>query len=93
MFQVVVRKRAIIQAQETYNWYESQSINAANGFLEALENSYKRLSDNPQSYSYLNHRFRKIRLEHYPCLLIFEVKGNKVIIFTLIHTKRGSYLA
>lgn len=93
MHQVVVRKKAILRAQDAYDWYKGQSVSAANGFITALEECYSRLSANPLAYTFLNHRLRRIRLQGYPYLLIFEVKGNKVVVFTLVHTKRNTYLA
>ena len=57
--------------------------------LTIVESCYQKLSDNPQYYSMLNQRYRRIRTNPFPYFLIYEIEESRVIIISFFHVKRG----
>ncbi|HEY8930541.1 MAG TPA: type II toxin-antitoxin system RelE/ParE family toxin [Mucilaginibacter sp.] len=87
-YKLLIQKEALVELQEAFDWYEEQKIDLGYEFLNEVEVCYRNLSDYPERYSYINERYRRIKTDRFPYILVFEIEGNVVIVNTIRHIKR-----
>jgi plasmid stabilization system protein ParE len=83
-----LQTEAILDIKEAFDWYEEQRKGLGDELLEEIEECYNKLREHPQYYTYLNNRFRRIKVKRFPYLLIYEIEDLKVIVNSLHHAKR-----
>jgi plasmid stabilization system protein ParE len=74
------------------NYYETQQIGLSARFLAELKAVYKKISANPQLYSYISSnpsdRYRDVKLHKFPVVVIYEINENDVIVVAVFNTDR-----
>lgn len=88
-YQLRLEKDAIIDIQQAFAWYEEQKTGLGFFFLEELEICYQKICNNPQYYTAINEWFRRIKIDRFPYLVIYEIDGNLVIVNAIRHTSRN----
>jgi len=74
--------------QEIYDWYEIQKYGLGDEFLISLEKSFSRIEISAEGY---RKRYRNLRIEkmnRFPYLIIFKVKGKIATVVKVVHGKR-----
>jgi toxin ParE1/3/4 len=87
-YSLKIQQEAVLDIQEAFEWYEKQNENLGFLLIEEIENCYQKLSERPLNYTSINSRFRRIKLNRFPYLIIFEIEDFTVIINSLFHAKR-----
>ena len=72
----------------SFDWNEKQQQGLGYALLNEIESCCQKLSENPQHYTLINERFRRIRISRFPYLLIYEISDSHVIINSIFHVKR-----
>ena len=72
-----------------YKWYENQSKGLGSLFIEELEFCFDNIRSNPFLFEKKYKNFRQVVTKKFPYLVIFEVEGNSIIIYHIIHTRRN----
>jgi len=88
-YNIEVQSEALIEMREAFQWYELQKAGLGFELLNVIERCYQKLSENPQYYSMINPRYRRIRTNPFPYFLIYEIEERRVIIISFFHAKRG----
>ncbi len=65
-YDIEVRRNAIFETNEGFEWYESQREGLGYEFLEEVESFYKGLSNNPFTYSFFEEAVRQGVLNRFP---------------------------
>ena len=76
--------------REAFSWYELRQPGLGYSLLSEIEVCYQKLIENPQHYTSINERFRRIRTDIFPYLLVYEIEGNRVLVISFFHAKRGA---
>jgi len=87
-YEIVVQSETIIEMQKAFEWYEYMQKGKGYEMIEEIEVAYEKLSKHPHHYSYTHQRYkkyRKIGLDRFPYLLIYEIEEAKVIIVAYRH--------
>jgi plasmid stabilization system protein ParE len=71
-----------------YNWYESQRVGLGEDFLLTLEESYAKITRDPQIYQEVYKSIRRKLARRFPYGIFFVFKENKIIVLAILHTKR-----
>lgn len=87
-FDLVVQTEAILDMQEAFEWYEIQKAGLGDELISEIENCFQKLTEHPEYYTYINDKYRRIKTNRFPYLLIFEIEVDKVIINSFYHAKR-----
>ena len=83
-----VQSEALLDMQEAFEWYEMQQPSLGQEFIGEVEESYKKISDHPFNYSAVNARFRRLKINRFPYLVIYEVEGDTIFINAVRHTSQ-----
>lgn len=84
-----------IHAQQEYEqsleWYGERSTNAAEQFVQAIDNALQLICDSPYRWRNKYKNFREINLRKYPFTIIYTIEEDKsiVAIFSIYHHKRN----
>ncbi len=89
MHNIEIRPLAATEIIEAYDWYESQQEGLGFDFLNELENFFGILQQNPLTFSYYSEPVRQGRINRFPYVVVFEVFGNTVIVYSVFMTKQS----
>jgi toxin ParE1/3/4 len=87
-FEIVIQSEAILDMQEAFEWYEKQELGLGFEFIEEIESGYLKISKHPLHYTSVNERFRRLRINRFPYLIVYEIEGNKIYINAVRHISR-----
>ncbi|MCI0421938.1 MAG: type II toxin-antitoxin system RelE/ParE family toxin [Acidobacteria bacterium] len=89
-FRLVVRHLAEADIAEAFDWYESQQEGLGNRFLEAVDDLFETIEQQPFIYSI---RYRDIRWAFavpFPYKAIYYVEQESIVVIGVIHGSRHS---
>lgn len=89
-FTLVLQQEAIDDVKDAFEWYEMQQNGLGYEFLEELENGFAKITSNPRYFgTYINERYRKMRIDRFPFLILFEIESDSLIVSAVRHAKRN----
>ncbi|RFM29053.1 type II toxin-antitoxin system RelE/ParE family toxin [Deminuibacter soli] len=83
-----MQTEAVLEMQAAFEWYEEQKKGLGYEFIEEIESCYKKLCEHPFYYTAINNCFRRIKVNRFPYIVVYEIEGSDVIINSFFHTKR-----
>ena len=90
IYHIILSDEARHDELVSYRYYEEQRAGLGEEFLGDLENCYLALSKHPEYFTFTDNRktLRKMRLKRFPFLIIFEISGNVIFVYSVHHTSR-----
>jgi plasmid stabilization system protein ParE len=87
----VVRLRAEAEDDiyEAAAWYESQRLRLGHDFLDAIEASFARISENPLQFPVLYRGTRRALLPRFPFGVFFRIERESVVVLAVMHASRN----
>jgi plasmid stabilization system protein ParE len=87
----VIRLRAEAEDDiyEAAAWYESQRLRLGHDFLDAIEASFARISENPLQFPVLYRGTRRALLSRFPFGVFFRVESENVVVLAVMHASRN----
>jgi len=89
MYQLEIKPRAIIISSEAYEWYEAQKPGLGERFLEVLSSVFEKIRVHPERYGKVKRSYRQVRLHRFPYVVVYEIMGDSIVVFTVFHTSRN----
>ncbi|MDP4131406.1 MAG: type II toxin-antitoxin system RelE/ParE family toxin [Bacteroidota bacterium] len=90
IYNLVLQSEAIIDLREAFDWYELQKPDLGFELIAEVEDVFERLCERPLNYSIINGRFRKIKVNRFPYLVIYEIEEDRIVISMIKHIKKKS---
>ncbi len=87
-YNIVLQEEAIGDLQIAYDWYEEQKTGLGDTFLDEVERSLNKLKNHPFHYGIIKNWIRKIKINKFPFLIIFEISEDSVFVTAIRHTSR-----
>jgi plasmid stabilization system protein ParE len=88
-FAVRLRAEAESDLQTAAVWYESQRSHLGHEILDAAEELFTRISDNPLQFPVLYRNIRRTLLSRFPFGVFFRVQDQTVVVFAVMHASRN----
>lgn len=90
-YELLISPTALHESDTAYIYYEGQQPGLGHRFLLSLKASYKKLSQTPQYYSYINSKkdFRDIKIKDFPFVIIYQILEDKVFVLRVFNTNRN----
>lgn len=84
--------RAEKELLEAYRWYEEQQSGLGKKFFDAAKDTFDKIEERPEDYSFGKRPFRQIKFSDFPYLVIFRIVKSQgtVVISSVFHTSRGT---
>jgi plasmid stabilization system protein ParE len=87
-FKMVVRGSAAKDVLEVFFWYHLISPSLGARFMVALKECYDSIEATPRGYQIRRGDFRHAMLRKFPYRVVFEVEGQEVFIYRVVHQRR-----
>ena len=82
---IILLPEAVIDAENTFKWYEHQAKGLGNDFLGDLERAYQLIAENPAHYPVRFDSFRRILVKRFPYAIYFEYNDKAVFVHCVFH--------
>lgn len=89
-YDLFIQSEAIIDIQEAFEWYEVKREGLGFDLIEEIENGYDKICNNPQYYTSITKKFRRLKVNRFPYLIIYEIEKNSVIVNSIKHSRSES---
>ena len=85
---MVVRGSAAKDVLEAFFWYHTIRPQLGDRFMAALKECYDSIEANPRGYQVRQGNFRHVMLRKFPYRVVYEIDGQDVFIYHVVHAKR-----
>ena len=85
---VRVRRRAELDADDAYGWYESRAEGLGEAFLRAVDACLARIARHPEAYAVPHDRVRRARLHRFPYGVYYTVREDFIDVLAVYHGRR-----
>lgn len=82
------RPEAEAEVEAAYDWYEDHRPGLGVRFLLVLGAALLRVSEDPQVYPKVARRTRKVLLRHFPYVVFYVVREDRILITGVFHGHR-----
>ncbi len=87
-YRMVVRGSAAKDVLEAFFWYHTIRPQLGDRFMAALKECYDSIEVSPYGYQFRKGNFRHVMLRKFPYRVVYEVEGQDVFIYRIVHVKR-----
>ena len=70
------------------DWYDRKSSGLGDRFLDAVALALRELEDAPEIHRLYYRAFRRVLLRRFPYKIFYQVVGNRIVIFRVLHAKQ-----
>ena len=86
---VIFNRLAIKDYREARVWYSGRSEDAAASFIDEVSAAVKRISEAPDTLPFVSGKYRRVRVERFPYVLVFYKRTEHDIrVVAVAHTSR-----
>ncbi|GAA3734384.1 hypothetical protein GCM10022422_16610 [Flavobacterium ginsengisoli] len=90
VFKIKILPLAEKEIDESIEFYESRSKGLGKQFLTYLRSYLKVLKTNPELFEIKKQPgYREMTLVKFPFVIIYEIIGNEIVIYSVFHTSRN----
>jgi toxin ParE1/3/4 len=76
------------QISEIFFWYEEQQPGLGNYFLQEFNRTIIDIAEYPGGIQIKRKKFRVVKINKFPYVIVFELNGKKIDVFSVTHTSR-----
>jgi toxin ParE1/3/4 len=71
------------------DWYDQKRPQLGDEFLDEVAIAIQQLENAPEREGLYFHNFRRVLLRRFPYKLFYQVIGDRVIVFRVLHAKQS----
>ncbi len=88
---IVFSSFASKEIDESFTWYESQSVGLGDRFIHIVDKAFALISENPIAFPKKKRNYRDMVIDTFPYIIVYEHNSIKSIIYVLhvFHTSRN----
>ncbi len=91
-YDLIVNVEAQLEAKDAVDYYDGIDPKLGERFFKELSETYQKLQSNLQHYSFVfttrKSNIRDVKLHSFPYLIIFEIRGQKVVVLSVMNTHK-----
>jgi len=87
-WRVLIRAAAEKDLDEARKWYNGLRPKLGEEFLVSMAEAFTTLERDPERYRVLYKGFRRVLVNRFPYRIFYQLSGNSVIIFRVLHHAR-----
>ncbi len=93
-YQIVLHPDALLELNQSFQWYEECSEGLGQRFLAAVQNKFDKLSYTPELYAKKKGSYRAAVVQDFPYTIIYQILEKQKVVFIsfVFHTKRNPRL-
>ena len=86
--EVVLHEAALAEAQNAYDWYATQDLVAAEGFIDELDHAIEQIGTYPNSGAAHHSGTRRYVMRRFPFTVIYRDQETKIEVVAVAHGRR-----
>jgi plasmid stabilization system protein ParE len=83
-----VRRRAELDVDDAYAWYESRADGLGEALLRAVDACLARIARHPDAYAVQHGQVRRARLHRFPYGVYYAIRGDFIDVLAVYHGRR-----
>ena len=83
-----VRPAAAADLEDGFLWYDAQRPGLGNEFLDAVEQAFRGVRENPRRYRVVYRDTRRAHVRRFPYGVFYRIVGDDVVVVACFHGKR-----
>lgn len=87
-YRLVSERRADLDIESTFQWYENEQQGLGLEFLEELRATYTRIVEGPLKYEELRSGIRRALVRRFPYAVYFSIEADVIVVLTVLHASR-----
>ena len=89
-FIYILDEKAQQEYEKAIKWYLKRSLNAAEGFIEAVDFALKQACSHPTRWRNIYKHYYELGLKKYPFVIIYSIEAeiNTIAVWRFYHKKR-----
>lgn len=88
-YKLIIKEEADFDIISAYQWYEKKQEGLGERFILELENCFKIIDINPNTFQIIYKKQRQAVLHKFPFVIIYEQITNEIIVFAVFHTSQN----
>ena len=76
------------EVKSAYFWYQEQADGLGDDFIDELEETYRKIIDTPERWSFFQKGFRRCLLFRFPFSVIYRQHNDAVYVIAVMHNRR-----
>jgi toxin ParE1/3/4 len=89
IYKLELQSEAIIDMRESFAWYEQRKPGLGFTFLEEIDLCLSKIVSHPLHYSFVSPTFRKIKVDRFPFVVVYEIEQDTIYVTGVRHTGRA----
>jgi plasmid stabilization system protein ParE len=85
---LLVRQNAERDLANARDWYDKRRPGLGDEFLDEIALALRELEEHPESPRLYFLNFRRVLLRRFPYKIFYQVIGDRVIVFRVLHAKQ-----
>ena len=85
-YEIEIKNEANLEAINAYLYYEDKRIGLGEEFLAHLDSYFDRIRTYPEHFPQKRKPYREAFIKRFPFLIVYEITGNKVIVYSVFNT-------
>jgi toxin ParE1/3/4 len=85
---ILVRPEAERDVADARDWYDRIRRDLADDFLDEVAAAIRQLERDPARERLYFLNFRRVRLRRFPYKVFYQILGNRVVVFRVLHAKQ-----
>jgi plasmid stabilization system protein ParE len=73
---------------QSFNWYASKSLGAAERFMIAINSALTEIASEPERFAKIDSRHRERLVRKFPFRIVYRILDNSILIVAVAHAKR-----
>ena len=86
--QLVIRRAARTEFDEAFDWYERQQPGLGVTFADHVHAVFESIRAMPELHAPVYRDVRRALVKPYPYAIISRIRGNRVVVLAVFHSKR-----
>ena len=86
MKKIVFHRDAKRETQEAYKWYEERAVGLGAKFIQALDRTLLKISENPEGFHPIRNPIRQALLKRFPYSL--KEEPDSIVVIAVFHQSR-----
>lgn len=88
-YKLIVWEEAEQDITDAFYWYKQQLPGLESRFLKHLDDCFKIILNNPESFQFAYKKKRQAVVKTFPFVIIYEVGKNEILVSAVFHTSRN----
>lgn len=88
-YKLILKSNAHKDLAEAIEYYQSKKKGLGLKFLKCFQKFIERINKNPLHYPLKNNQFREAYIQKFPYVIIYELKENEIVIFSVFNTHQN----